>query len=117
MSGGGGAGAEGPYRPLLRRAGGVRRGREVAAQGPAREAHEVAGAAAVAGAEAARAALRAGQRRQRAGELALPVRPVDQPGALGGERREQVVGVPAQRLLRARWRATRASRARAALPT
>ena len=73
MSGGSGAAAEGPYRPVLRRAGGVRRGRQVAAQGPAREAHEVAGAAAVAGAEAAWPALRAGQGRQRAGEVALPV--------------------------------------------
>ncbi len=87
MVGGGGAAAEGSYRPLLRRAGGVRRGHEVAAQGPAREAHEVAGAAAVAGAEAARQALRAGQRLQRAGQLALAVRAVDQPGALAPGRR------------------------------
>ena len=67
----GGAAPDAPYGAGSGRAGGVRRGREVAAQGPAREAHEVAGAAAVAGAEAARAALRAGQRRQSAGELAL----------------------------------------------
>ena len=53
----------------------MRRGREVAAPRPAREAHEVPGAAAVAGAEAARPARRAGQRRQRAGELAPASRP------------------------------------------
>ena len=68
------AGGEAPYRPVRARRR-LRRGREVAAQGPAREAHEVTGAAAVAGAEAARAALRAGQRRQAPASSHSPAAP------------------------------------------
>ena len=55
-----------------------------------------------------RAARSAGQRRQSAGELALRRGAVHEPGAARRESREQVVGVPAQRLARSRDGARRA---------
>ncbi len=92
-------------QPAVRRKARTRASEPAAAATSARpgrrgEAHEVTRAAAVAGAEARRAARGAGRRRQPGGELALTGGAVDEPGAARRERREQVVGVPAQRLLR-----------------